>query len=128
MTMNLVSLTVAQIEDITRLAEIKAAKDAQDDLAKPVALTKNRVPNLERQQLVAAIEKLPAAAQAELMAFTLLGKDCTGGDLSCWDELVLSAQGELEYDIPDQLASKLRLHEYLRRGLLLIGQAGTHPG
>jgi hypothetical protein len=69
-----------------------------------------------------AIEKLPATAQCELMAFMWLGQGKIGDNLDRWGEIVKTAEEELDNDIPDQLASKVKPHEYLRQGLELIGQ------
>ena len=120
--MNLIALTVAQIEEVTRLAEIRATKGAGGAVEKPVDLAKHHIPDLEQQHLVTAIEKLSATAQSELMAFMWLGQGKIGDNLSRWGEIVQAAEEELDSDIPDQLASKVRLHEYLRRGLVMIGQ------
>ena len=120
--MNMTALTIAQIEEVIRLAEIRTAKDAQAGAEKPGDPSKDHNLELARHHLVTAIEKLSTSAQVELMAFLWLGQGIIGDDLNRWSELVGDAQEELDNDIPEQLASKVKLHEYLGIGLVMIGQ------
>jgi len=120
--MNLIALTIAQIEEVAGLAEILAAKSVQTEVEKPRDFSMEHIHDIERQHLVTAIDQLSPTAKDELLAFMWLGQGSIGDDLNRWDELVQSAQKQLGNDIPNQLASEASLHEYLRRGLKMIGQ------
>jgi len=120
--MNLIALTIAQIQEVIRLAEIRAAKSTEKETSNSVVLAKTHIPEVEWQQLLTALKKLSAATQIELMAFTWLGQGTIGDDLDRWEELVQFAQLEIDNDIPSQLASMVNLHKFLSSGLLMIGQ------
>ena len=114
--MDQITLTVAQLEHVIRLAEIAAAQGTPkpaEGLSPAVALP----PDMERQALLAGIQGLPVDAQCELMAFMWFGQVRIGENHSRWIELVEAARKEVGKDLPGQLASKVRLHEHLRRGL-----------
>jgi hypothetical protein len=120
--MNLVSLTVAQIEEVILLADSRTARGTREEVEMPADLSKNYGSDCDRAKMVTAIKGLSVTAQNELMAFMWLGQGSIGLNLSRWNELVQSARDESVNNLPDQIASNVCLHKHLRRALEMMGQ------
>jgi len=118
----LASLSLAQINEVTRLAGIKADKGALGKYWEHCDHPTKHSHYEVWQQLVNVIDHFSPTAKTELMALMWVGQGRIGGDLSRWAELLKAADRELGKDLSLQLSMRASLHENLRRGLEKIGQ------
>jgi hypothetical protein len=109
-----------EMREIIRLAEIKDAAESKEEHMESVVLSMEFVPSPERDRLVAKINDLSTKSKVHLMALMRLGQGTIGSDLSRWEELTSEAEGTHPDQLTEELASKGRLHEYLRRGFEMI--------
>jgi len=118
MAVQLMVLSVAQVQEIIRLAEIKDAKGSQGHTAKSDDISLSSPHYIEWQHLAAAIDQLPPIAKAELLALAWAGQGRIG---ERWDELVQAATSREEgKDLTLQITMMETLNKYLIRGLDLI--------
>jgi len=117
---HLTAISLDEVEAVIRLALIKATHEGKD-LGGPLLVSVKHEPRPERDRLVAAIKQLPVPARVELFALMELGQDAFEDGAGGWDGLLAHARQELRNNLADQMAAKAQLHEYLRRGLEMLG-------
>lgn len=110
-----------ELQEVIRLAELYYTAASTEKTGDPRVLAREYVPYPERDRLVAKIHDLSTKSRIHLMALMRLGQGSIGNDLSRWEELVSDAESIPPDQLTEELASKGRLHEYLRRGLEMIG-------
>ena len=120
MEIQLIALTVTQVEEVISLAENKAAAVSRGNPLHPPDFSMSSPNFREWQRLISWIDHLPAATRVELMALTWLGQGRIGNHLSHWTELLHAAERELRKDLSFELAMKPNLHKFLRQGLKTI--------
>jgi len=91
----LASLSLAQINEVTRLAGIKADKGALGKYWEHCDHPTKHSHYEVWQQLVNVIDHFSPTAKTELMALMWVGQGRIGGDLSRWAELLKAADREL---------------------------------
>jgi hypothetical protein len=124
LTVRLVLLTVAQVNEVIRLAEIKAVMIGRNISDKRFGAWIIPPLGQEQLQLTNLIQQLSGVAKCELTALMWVGQGRIGNDSSRWKKLFRAALEELINDLPDHLASNGSLHHDLRRGLEIIGRVG----
>lgn len=121
MTIRLTALSRAQVKEVIKLAELKAALVTLEKITRPEDLTTHGAADSAIQQLVHVIDHLPPPARSELITLAWLGMGTIDNDPGSWAGLLHAAQEERINDVPERLALMPHLHEHLHRGLERVG-------
>jgi cobalamin biosynthesis Co2+ chelatase CbiK len=113
MSIHLASLTHAQVREVIDLALRKETKAGDKH---PIGSLDDPA-NSDLHQLVDVIDRLRPSGQNELMTLVWLGMGTIDDDEIAWTNLLHVLENEPFENVPVQLATMPRLHEYLHRGL-----------